>query len=228
MNTTATALASIICACYEAPPGWNATVVSVLAFICVGLVLLQFVYFGVLVGTHSSLILVVNIVNFYIIYYVLWLIQNMIRWQRPIAATCAASATCANGWFDQALNVYAFPEPILVTSLAFTIFFFFTEWKVYQRGIPIFLLGFILFFVALCLSEIFLRRQLVGQLLLNIAVAILLGLALCTIAHHFFDAFPHLTYERDHARSASQVLRNREEMDEKLAGRHNLHDYCCL
>lgn len=192
-----------LCVCYENPPGWNTTLSNYIAFVSLGIILIQFVYFGVLFGTRSKIVFFTNILIFYILYYALWRIEILSQILRPIAVsgTCAvlsASPNCANSWLYDLMNKYAFPDPLFITSFAFAIAFLYSEIVIYKKEPAyIFITLLILFFILFSISEIALNRMTIGQYFGNFALFVVVSTLLILFANIFLQAFPMYQSEVD-------------------------------
>lgn len=218
---------SNICLCYITPATWNSSLSSFLAFASLCIILIQFVYFGILFGTRNKLIFFMNILVFYLLYYLLWRLQSLIAWPRPVTSIggCTTSA-CQNSWFYSLLNQYGFPDPLFITGFAFGFIYIYTEWRIFGRLFPT-LLFFILFayLIVFSIAEIGLSRMNAGQYSSNLLLTIVFIILLFIFAKYFFEAFPIYKGERNRARMVEEINRAEEEEENRnLIGTTNLDD----
>ena len=187
------ALPTFLCWCSQTPSSWDPLIVSWLSIVSLGLFSFSFIYFGILLVERSFLMFILDYLVFYAMYMILWVLQGIIKWERPVANSmkCSLTPECEHSWFTQELNLYSFPDPMMITFIVFATLYVFIEVYTYKRRIPIFFTMVVsTFLITFAVLEVGLQRQLLGQFALNLILSILLTIVMCVMTVLFHDAFP--------------------------------------
>jgi hypothetical protein len=188
-----------ICICADYPEWWPGALASSTTWILLGIVLASFVYTGIVIEASKTLYSVLSVFVLYFIFFLLYLLAGTFDWQRPSYASgaCAgANSACTGQLFDMALNRAAFPDALLVTTVAFGLMYLYTTIRIYQRGAPIVVIVFSSAYIVLySIWEIAGRRQNAGQFIANIVLAGVVALLAIVSSHGLYTIFPWIGIE---------------------------------
>lgn len=187
-----------VASCGIVPAGWSADVANTIGLFPLSIVVVPFVYAGVLWDMYGSLMFILNLAIFWVLFFLLWGFEYVFNWQRPatLVGACGLDPASANGWFYNLLNLYGFPEPLFITGIVFAVVFMVVEGKYFGRKyFPLLQsLLVVVYFVMYSIGEIALQRQTVGMWFANLGVATVV--VLITVGY-IYAIHPYVKWE-DH------------------------------
>ncbi len=181
---TDVAVISSICFCAQYPPTWASGLTLTTTVILIGLVLVPFIFTGVLLTERRRLIIIADVFVFYLCYALLYGVAIALDWQRPSYASgvCRASA-CDGQLFDVIINRVSFPEPLFITSVVFGAVYIYMCVVLHRDSLPILLTTAGVLYLALySVAEFLGNRVSVGQYISNCAVAAVLSVVIILLA----------------------------------------------
>lgn len=180
-----------ICICASYVSWWPDWLISNGSWLVLGIVVVGFIFTGILFGSNKYLLTVLSFLLLYFIFAIMYTLAQLVNWERPSYANGACVSSSCDGQLGYlVLNRYAYPEPFFQTALSFAIVYLYVYIYIYRKPTP-YLLIIVgsLYLIVFTILELVGQRQSIGQYIANLATALLISLPIGLMARFFYPAF---------------------------------------